>query len=185
MEAGGGQSKRAGAARLIEWRTDRTSGRPTMSDRPEPYFKTGTRSAGGPEAAESPAARMGPLEEHQLYELAEGVSFRPVFGENLLLNFVTFGPDRGFPSHDHPEEQFGLVLEGEMELTIGTETRLLRKGDLYVIPPNVPHEGRTLQTACLVADIFSPPRAGFRELIARANRLRSPSKWWEPAEPET
>jgi len=154
-----------------------------MSDNPEPYFRTSTPSNAGPKETNTGGAWMGPRDAHSLYELAEGVSFRPVFGKNLLLNYVTFGPDRGFPSHNHPEEQFGLVLEGEMELTIGEETRLLHKGDLYVIPPDVPHEGRTLGTACLVVDIFAPPRAGFRELIARANPLRSPTNWWEPAEP--
>jgi quercetin dioxygenase-like cupin family protein len=152
-----------------------------MSDETKPYFKTGP--PGMADAVTGLAAWMGPLESQQLYELADGVSFRPVFGRNLLLNFLTFGPGRGFPTHDHPEEQFGLIMEGEMELTIGEETKLLRKGDLYAIPPSVPHSGRTIDQACLVLDIFSPPRAGFPELIARANRLRSPAHWWEPGEP--
>jgi len=154
-----------------------------MSDHPEPYFRESRPRASDSQEADGTGAWMGPREAHTLYELAEGVSFRPIFGRNLLLNYVTFGPDRGFPTHDHPEEQFGLVLEGEMELTIGDETRLLLKGDLYVIPPDVPHSGRTLGSACLVLDIFSPPRAGFRELITRANPLRSPANWWDPAEP--
>lgn len=152
-------------------------------DHPEPYFRKGPQSATSPEGYDGAGAWMGPRDAHPLYELAAGVSFRPVFGRNLLLNYVTFGPDRGFPSHNHPEEQFGLVLEGEMELTIGDDTQLLHKGDLYVIPPDVPHEGRTLSTACLVVDIFAPPRAGFRELISRASPLRSPINWWEPGEP--
>lgn len=155
-----------------------------MSDPQEPYFRESDPRTGEAPEIDDTVAWMGPREAHPLYELAEGVSFRPIFGRNLLLNYVTFGPGRGFPTHDHPEEQFGLVLEGEMELTIGGETRLLLKGDLYVIPPDVPHSGRTLDSACLVLDIFSPPRAGFHELIARANPLRSPASWWEPAEPE-
>jgi unsaturated pyranuronate lyase len=148
----------------------------------EPYFRTSAQSPGGFDT-DAVGAWMGPRNDHPLYELADGVSFRPVFGQNLLLNYITFGPGRGFPTHDHPEEQFGLILEGAMELTIGDETRLLHKDDLYVIPPNVPHSGRTMDSACLVVDIFSPPRAGFHELIARANPLRSPVNWWEPAEP--
>ncbi len=152
-----------------------------MREKPEPYFQSSGPADAAPVAGLT--AWMGPLDAHQLYELADGVSFRPVFGEKLLLNFLTFGPERGFPTHDHPEEQFGLILEGEMELTIRDETRLLRKGDLYAIPPDVPHSGRTLSQACLVLDIFSPPRAGFRELIGRANKLRSPAHWWEPGEP--
>ena len=31
------------------------------------------------------------------YEIAAGLFFRPVFAENLSLNFVTFPPHSGFP----------------------------------------------------------------------------------------
>jgi quercetin dioxygenase-like cupin family protein len=144
-----------------------------MTDRPEPYFQDAAADA-------DCGASMAPANSYPLYELADGVAFRPVFGKNLMLNFVSFGPGRGFPTHAHPEEQLGMVLEGEMEWTIGSETRLLRKGSIYVVPANVPHEGHTMGGGCLVLDVFSPPRSGFRELIARANPLRSPARWWEP-----
>ena len=61
------------------------------------------------------------------------------------------------PIHDHPEEQFGYILEGSFEVTIGSETRLLKVGDCYFIPGGVPHQFRMLEDS-VVVDIFSPRR---------------------------
>lgn len=144
-----------------------------MSDRVEPYFQEGTGAAAA-------AGWMGPADERPLYELAAGVTHRPVFGQNLMFNFIFFAPGTGFPTHAHPEEQFGLVLEGEIDFTLGEETKVLRKGCVYVIPSNLPHEGWARGEGCLVLDVFSPPRSGFQELIARADPLRDPARWWEP-----
>ena len=76
-----------------------------------------------------------------------------------------------------------MIIEGEVEFTVGSLTRLMRQGDVYTAPANVPHEGRTFEQACLILDIFSPPREGFRELIARANPVRPATHWWTPEQP--
>lgn len=41
--------------------------------------------------------------------------------------------------HNHPHEQAGLILEGELELTIDDETRLLTTGSAYIIPGGTTH----------------------------------------------
>lgn len=51
--------------------------------------------------------------------------------------------------------------EGSFELTVGTETQIKEAGTSAVIPPNVPHGGRT-HTACRVIDIFHPARDDLR-----------------------
>ena len=114
------------------------------------------------------------------YEIAAGLFFRPLFAENVSLNFVTFPPESGFPSHVHPEEQISIVREGEMEFTVGDVTRMVGPGDVIAIPPNVSHSGRTLDTGCRLIDVFSPPRAGIREVIAEANPVRAAEvdRWW-------
>jgi len=61
------------------------------------------------------------------------------------------------PMHDHPEEQFGYLIEGSFEITIGDEKAILKSGDAYFIPGNVPHQFRLLED-CLAIDIFSPQR---------------------------
>lgn len=70
-----------------------------------------------------------------------------------------FPPDATFPVHSHEgNEQMGLVLEGTIEMTIGNETRVLRKGDYYYIPRGTPHGSRTLDVPVRMLDLFSPPR---------------------------
>lgn len=42
------------------------------------------------------------------------------------------------PEHAHGA-QWGVVLAGSIEFTIGGETRLYRRGDTYHVPDSVPH----------------------------------------------
>ena len=50
-----------------------------------------------------------------------------------LVAFFTFLNDFELPPHSH-KAQWGTVVEGEIELTIGGETRTYRPGDSYSIP---------------------------------------------------
>lgn len=96
-----------------------------------------------------------------------GLQFQPVVGEQLMVNFVRFPPHTEAPLHWHDEEQIAFVLEGEFEFTVAGETRILRRGDAVVIPPNVPHEARTHEEGCLQVDVFHPPRQGILEAMGR------------------
>jgi len=105
--------------------------------------------------------------EIPLVGLGGGVTFRPVFGRRVLFNYVYFEPNSVAPMHQHPEEQIGTMLEGEYEFEMDGQARVIRPGDAYVVPPNVPHAARTGSKGCLALDIFSPPRSGFREMLDR------------------
>ena len=59
------------------------------------------------------------------------------------------------PLHSH-EAQWGIVLEGRIEMEIGDETRVYNKGEHYFIPEGVVHAGRPL-TDCKVLDVFFTP----------------------------
>jgi quercetin dioxygenase-like cupin family protein len=107
------------------------------------------------------------IEDIPFVNLAEGVRFKPVFGKSILFNYVFFEPHAEAPTHQHPEEQIGTILEGEYEFEIAGVAKMMRPGDVYVVPPNVPHSARTYDKSCLAVDIFSPPRSGFREMLER------------------
>ena len=53
-----------------------------------------------------------------------------------LVAFFTFLKDFELPPHSH-KAQWGTVVEGEIELTIGGETRTYRPGDSYSIPAGI------------------------------------------------
>ena len=97
--------------------------------------------------------------------MVPGLTFQPVLGDKVMANFVTFEPHTEAPVHWHDEEQITLVIDGEFEFEVAEETRIMRRGDAVVIPPNVPHGARTHESSCLEIDVFHPPRRGVLEAM--------------------
>jgi len=97
-----------------------------------------------------------------------GLVLRPVFGQNMTLSFVFMQPHSIAPVHQHAQEQIGTIIEGSYEFELDGVKRVVRKGDVYVVPPNVPHGAVTHDESCLALDVFSPPRDAFAELMAQA-----------------
>ena len=100
--------------------------------------------------------------DFKVKEPVPGFLVHAVWGERMTMSRVTLQPHAGVASHHHPHEQMGIVLEGEFEMTIGGETRQLKKGDMYLVPPDVTHSGATHDKEALVLDVFSPPREDFK-----------------------
>ena len=98
-------------------------------------------------------------------EMVPGLTFQPVLGDKLLVNFVSLEPHTVAPVHWHEEEQITFVIDGEFEFEVAGEKRILKRGDSVVIPPNVPHGARTLDSSCLEVDAFHPPRRGLLEAM--------------------
>ncbi|MBN2120325.1 MAG: cupin domain-containing protein [Candidatus Omnitrophica bacterium] len=62
--------------------------------------------------------------------------------------------------HTHSQEQFGYVIKGGFKMLIGDREEMLKEGDAYFIPPDVPHEFTAVgQTEAI--DIFSPIKTDF------------------------
>jgi len=55
--------------------------------------------------------------------------------------FMEFDRDVEVPEHSH-NAQWGVVLDGEIELTIAGEPKILRKGDTYYIDKEVKHSAK-------------------------------------------
>ena len=101
-------------------------------------------------------------QERQTKELAPGVRTRTFWGDNLLLSVVDLDPNSDVPNHTHPHEQGGMMLDGELEMGIAGETRLLKPGDVYIIPGNIEHWAKSGGSPARVLDIFSPVREEFK-----------------------
>lgn len=95
--------------------------------------------------------------------LAPGITTCVFWGEKLMLSFVEVEPNTESPLHSHPEEQWGVLLEGEWERTQGGESRLMRRGDFWYTPGGVEHGGHTFDKPARILDIFSPPRTQYME----------------------
>lgn len=62
-------------------------------------------------------------------------------GQNHQILFMTFEKDVTLPEHSH-KAQYGIVLEGVIELCINGQTHLYSKGDRYYIEEGVLHSGK-------------------------------------------
>lgn len=82
-----------------------------------------------------------------------GVRGRMVQGEQGLVVFMDIAPIGQVPPHSHGA-QWGIVVEGEMELTIGGQTRTYRHGDSYYIPAGTVHSA-AFKSRVFVIDFFA------------------------------
>jgi len=66
-------------------------------------------------------------------------------GGALCMGIATYEPHSyrpGHPMYQHDGEQHGYIVEGELIMQIGKEEMVLRKGDSYSFPTNIPHNLR-------------------------------------------
>ena len=85
----------------------------------------------------------------------EGVRAWLIQSESQQVVFFDLPQGSEVPSHSH-FAQWGLVVEGEMRLTIGDRTDVYRKGDWYYIPEGVAHSA-IFHTRVYVIDVFDAP----------------------------
>ena len=74
-------------------------------------------------------------------------------GLNQQAVFMDIEPVGEVAEHAHGE-QWGIVVDGEMDLTIGGQTRLYKKGDSYHIPAGTPHSA-TFRMRVKALDFFA------------------------------
>lgn len=82
----------------------------------------------------------------ELTEIADGgVSYRQV-GANLSERAIQFMQERYQPGSGtgkhaitHEGEECGIILRGRLEVTVGEQSAVLKKGDAYYFRSNQPH----------------------------------------------
>jgi quercetin dioxygenase-like cupin family protein len=95
-------------------------------------------------------------------EMFPGVQRRAVWLENLMITIFEFEPDTVIPEHDHSHEQISYVVEGELEFTLGQESRKLSAGEGVCIPSGVNHGARILGQRAVVLDAWHPVREDYQ-----------------------
>lgn len=96
-------------------------------------------------------------------KLAEGVNASIFPGEQAMLSVVRVEPNATGSVHSHPEEQWGVLLEGRCTRIQGGEEVEVTAGDFWHTPGGVTHGIRTGNQGAVILDIFSPPRAEYRQ----------------------
>ncbi len=74
-------------------------------------------------------------------------------GDSTQLVFFEFEEGGTVAAHNHDYAQWGMVIDGMMELTVDKKSKEYRKGDEYLIPTRASHSVRFL-TKTRIMDLF-------------------------------
>ena len=105
-------------------------------------------------------ARLHRWEDLPREELNPLLGRRLVTGERIMLAHVYLKKGCIVPTHSHENEQLTYVLDGALRFWLGEDgkdERVIRSGEVLVIPSRLPHKAEALEDT-LDVDIFSPPR---------------------------
>lgn len=107
-------------------------------------------------------ARIMPWNDAVAVEVLAGL-IRRTLAQTDDVMIVEFRSEAGvvIPGHNHPHQQVGYVVSGQLELTLNGEPFLLEPGDSYAIPGDAPHSAVFVQKS-IVIDCFSPPREDYQ-----------------------
>ena len=100
--------------------------------------------------------------EGSRHEIFPGVRIETSWCQRMMFSLVEFEPHAVVEMHSHPHEQMGLLLEGELEFTIGDETARLVPGQMWRIPGGVPHRAQAGVHPVRALDVFSPIREDYQ-----------------------
>ena len=90
-----------------------------------------------------------------------GVDILTAAGKDMMISLVEMQPGAVVELHQHPHEQMGMLLEGELEFTVGSEKKTLHAGDIWRIPGEIAHTCRAGSSGAKAIDIFHPIREDY------------------------
>lgn len=95
-------------------------------------------------------------------EMVPGVT-RKTFGTtpSMMLCEITLAKGSVVPRHQHPHDQVGYVVSGQIKMIVGDAEMVCTPGDNYAIPGHTPHAAEAIEDT-VVIDIFSPQREEYR-----------------------
>ncbi len=89
----------------------------------------------------------------QLEEFRPGIMSKAEIGENLTMVCMEIGPGKEDTGHEHPFDQCGVVLDGQIDMFIGNEHNTLNSNESYFIPAGKRHGWKTFNEPVRLLDV--------------------------------
>jgi quercetin dioxygenase-like cupin family protein len=90
--------------------------------------------------------------------LVEGITTRIFPGDQAMLSVVRIAPNTVGAIHSHPQEQWGIMIEGSAIRIQDGEKIHVQKGDFWCSPGDIEHGVIGGPDGAVILDVFSPPR---------------------------
>ena len=107
------------------------------------------------------------LFDEKKMELFSGIDAQIFAGRQAMVMRVTMEQNALAATHSHSHEQISVVLQGEVEFTIGDEQKTLHAGDAVVIPGDIVHSAKAIVQSELL-EAFAPVR---EDLVKRYSNV--------------
>jgi quercetin dioxygenase-like cupin family protein len=90
-------------------------------------------------------------------ELSAKITRQMIFGEKAMLARIVLKRGAVVPRHSHANEQITWILSGALKLIFDDGEKILRDGQMLLIPSHVPHAAEAMEDTVDI-DVFAPPR---------------------------
>lgn len=115
--------------------------------------------------SEQPSEERIFYRQEDLTQISLGKHTIRQIGSNLARHALQMMEDTYSPGADtgeamlrHAGEEAGLVIRGELEVTVGAQVRILRAGEAYFFESRIPHRFRNVgEEVCIVVAANTPP----------------------------
>lgn len=96
----------------------------------------------------------------KLEEFRPGILSKAEIGNNLIMVCMQIDKEKEDSGHEHPFDQCGIVLEGQIEMFVGQEQRVLSPSDCYFLPAGIRHGWKTYDKPVRILDVCSKSISG-------------------------
>lgn len=112
-------------------------------------------------------------------------AFRRVLADGDHMMVIEWRMNAGVavPAHNHPHEQSGYIISGQMNFHCDGRDYALYPGMGYVVSGGTAHSA-DFPAESVIIDIFSPPREDYRGISASTYMLNGSAVAPEPAAPK-
>jgi quercetin dioxygenase-like cupin family protein len=90
-------------------------------------------------------------------KLSDQITRQMIYGEKAMLARIVLKRGAIVPRHSHVNEQITWILSGALKLIFDDGEKILRGGQMLLIPPNLPHAAEAVEDTVDI-DVFAPPR---------------------------
>lgn len=94
-------------------------------------------------------------------QVGDGAMVRIFGGERMTASVIELGPGADSPTHEHPQEQWAVLVEGEVTRRLGTREAVMKPGDFWHTPGNVAHGLTAGPKGAVIVSVFAAPMASY------------------------
>ncbi len=93
------------------------------------------------------------LKNLKLEEFRPGIVSKVEIGDRLIMACMEIDAHQEDVGHEHPVDQCGIIVQGQIEMFIGDERKVLAENETYFAPAGIKHGWKTSDQSVKILDI--------------------------------